>query len=136
MLIGTVDLPAEMVLDPKANEGKMVEGKKIKTYLNSNDSIFSELRGTYRLFALHPSPLRILPLLLLSPFRPSSLRSLPDDALDSNFSVVGPKLQGKAQEIESTYAERHSAKSVQEIKEFMNKLQSIQAAHQFLRIRT
>lgn len=84
----TVDLPADMVLDPKANEGKVLDGKKIKTHLNSNDSIFAELR-------------------------------------DSNFSVVGPKLQGKAQEIESTYAERHKAKSVQEIKEFMNKLQSI-----------
>lgn len=56
-------------------------------------------------------------------------------SVDANFSVVGPKLQGKAQEIESTYAERHNAKSVQEIKEFMNKLQGLQTAHQFLRIR-
>lgn len=99
-----------MVLDPKANEGKVQEGKKIKTNLNSNDSIFGELRG--------------------KPYKPNTLT-----CTDCNFSVVGPKLQGKAQEIESTYAERHKAKSVQEIKEFMNKLQSIQAAHQFLRIR-
>lgn len=33
-----------MVIDPKANEGKPLPDKKIKTVLNSNDAIHLKLR--------------------------------------------------------------------------------------------
>uniref|UniRef100_A0A6B2KZZ3 Uncharacterized protein n=1 Tax=Arcella intermedia TaxID=1963864 RepID=A0A6B2KZZ3_9EUKA len=40
---GSVELPAEMVLDPKT-ENKEPPGKKLKTPLNSNDRLFSDIR--------------------------------------------------------------------------------------------
>jgi len=42
----TIDLPAEMVIDPKSQEGKepVPVGKKIKTPLNSNDQLFRDVR--------------------------------------------------------------------------------------------
>jgi len=97
----TVDLPADMVIDPKANEGKAPppSEKKIKTPLNSNDTIHLELR-------------------------------------DLNFSAVGPSLNQQAQRINETYAERHKAKTVAEIRQFMESLAAIRQKHQFLRIHT
>lgn len=97
----SVDLPVEMVVDPKQQEGKPQPppDKKIRTPLNSNDQIHADLR-------------------------------------DLNFSVVGSKIQVKAQEIDQTYKERHKAKTVPEIRDFMKKLGPLQQQHQFLRIHT
>jgi len=95
----TVDLPADMVIDPKANEGKPLPDKKIKTVLNSNDAIHLKLR-------------------------------------DLNFSAVGPCLNQQAQIINDTYAARHQAKSVAEIRVFMESLASIRQSHQALRVHT
>lgn len=97
----SVDLPAEMVLDPKQQEGKPppAPDKKIRTPLNSNDQIHTDLR-------------------------------------DLNFSVVGQQIQAKALEMDLTYKERHKAKTVPEIRDFMKKLSGLQQQHQFLRIHT
>jgi len=98
---GTVDLPAEMVIDPKSQEGKdpIPVGKKFKTALNSNDKLFRDVR-------------------------------------DLNFSMVGPQLNAKAKHIDEYYKERYAAKTITEIKDFMNKLPSFQREHQYLRIQS
>lgn len=97
----SVDLPAEMVIDPKQQEGRppLPPDKKIRTPLNSNDQIHADLR-------------------------------------DLNFSVVGSHIQVKAQEMDQSYKERHKAKTVPEIRDFMKKLGGLQQQHQFLRIHT
>jgi len=49
--------------------------------------------------------------------------------------VVGPILNKSAKRINAEYEERHSAKTVTQIREFIGKLGSIQQEHQSLRIR-
>eukprot|EP01125_Pyxidicula_operculata_P001470 TRINITY_DN11349_c0_g1_i1.p1 TRINITY_DN11349_c0_g1~~TRINITY_DN11349_c0_g1_i1.p1 ORF type:complete len:649 (-),score=140.94 TRINITY_DN11349_c0_g1_i1:30-1976(-) len=96
----SVDLPAEMVIDPKAQEKEVVPpGKKVKTSLNSNDKLFRDIR-------------------------------------DVNFSVVGPHLNQKAKIIDEYYKERHAAKTVTDLRDFMKRLAAFQKEHQFLRIHT
>eukprot|EP01135_Chromosphaera_perkinsii_P005349 Nk52_evm30s343 gene=Nk52_evmTU30s343 len=55
---------------------------------------------------------------------------------DFNFSHVGQYLNKKARQISSSYDERHKARTVGQIKEFVTKLGSIQAEHQSLKIHT
>jgi len=55
---------------------------------------------------------------------------------DCNFSVVGPLLNKSAKRINAEYEERHNAKTVSQIRDFIGKLGSIQTEHQSLRIHT
>jgi hypothetical protein len=41
---------------------------------------------------------------------------------DKNFNAVGPYLSRKAKAVQSQFAERHDAKSVRELKNFVDKL--------------
>ncbi len=54
---------------------------------------------------------------------------------DANFSSVGPMLNQLAKGVHSSYEERHSAKSVNELKSFVNKLGSLQNQHKSLQLR-
>eukprot|EP00088_Acartia_fossae_P005844 TRINITY_DN12644_c0_g1_i2.p1 TRINITY_DN12644_c0_g1~~TRINITY_DN12644_c0_g1_i2.p1 ORF type:complete len:625 (+),score=133.75 TRINITY_DN12644_c0_g1_i2:46-1875(+) len=49
-----------------------------------------------------------------------------------NFNAVGPSLSRKARSISAQFQERHEAKTVREMKEFVEKLPSMQAAKQSL----
>jgi len=53
-----------------------------------------------------------------------------------NFNAVGPSLSRKARSISAQFQERHEAKTVREMKEFVEKLPSMQAAKQSLGIHT
>ncbi|KJE88792.1 vacuolar protein sorting-associated protein 33A [Capsaspora owczarzaki ATCC 30864] len=55
---------------------------------------------------------------------------------DLNFAAVGPLLSSRAKSISQQYDERHDAKTVGQIKDFIGKLPTIQAEHQSLRIHT
>lgn len=55
---------------------------------------------------------------------------------DMNFAAVGPLLAQRAKSISQQYDERHDAKTVGQIKDFIQKLGGIQAEHQSLRIHT
>lgn len=53
---------------------------------------------------------------------------------DLSFSAVGPRLNQKAVYIDENYKERHSAKTISEIRDFMKKLPSLQEEHKALGI--
>ncbi|KAK9368546.1 Sec1-like protein [Lipomyces kononenkoae] len=55
---------------------------------------------------------------------------------DLNFAVVGPTLNKAARKLNEEYEERHQAKTVSQIKEFVGKLGGLQAEHQSLRLHT
>jgi hypothetical protein len=54
---------------------------------------------------------------------------------DLNFSVVGRLLNQTARKLNEDYDERHSAKTVSQLKDFVGKLSSIQQEHQALKLR-
>lgn len=45
---------------------------------------------------------------------------------DCNFSAVGPRLSHHAKSVKSQYEERHAAKSIGELKEFVQKMPQFQ----------
>ncbi|KAA0187593.1 Vacuolar protein sorting-associated protein 33A, partial [Hyalella azteca] len=55
---------------------------------------------------------------------------------DANFSAIGPKLAAHAKQITKEFEERHLAKTVVEMKHFVQKLPRIQAAKQSLALHT
>ncbi|KAK9316918.1 Sec1-like protein [Lipomyces starkeyi] len=55
---------------------------------------------------------------------------------DLNFAVVGTTLNRAARKLNEEYEERHQAKTVSQIKEFVGKLGGLQAEHQSLRLHT
>lgn len=55
---------------------------------------------------------------------------------DSNFSTVGQTLNKVARQLQSDYEQRHEAKTVGQIKEFVGKLGGLQSLHQVLRFHT
>ena len=54
---------------------------------------------------------------------------------DKNFSAVGTSLSRKAKAISAQYEERHEAKTVSELKQFVAKLPQMQATKQSLALR-
>lgn len=54
---------------------------------------------------------------------------------DKNFSAVGTTLSRKAKAISAQYEERHEAKTVSELKQFVAKLPQMQATKQSLALR-
>ncbi|KAK9451169.1 Sec1-like protein [Limtongia smithiae] len=55
---------------------------------------------------------------------------------DLNFAVVGSTLNRVARKLNEDYEERHQAKTVSQIKDFVSKLSGLQAEHQSLRLHT
>lgn len=55
---------------------------------------------------------------------------------DANFVIVGDLLNRVARRLENEYETRHSAKSTNELREFVNKLPTYQIEHQSLRVHT
>ncbi|CAO3613436.1 unnamed protein product [Cunninghamella echinulata] len=55
---------------------------------------------------------------------------------DQNFTVVGGMLNKLAKRINEDYAERHQAKTVAQIRDFVSRLGDLQQEHQSLRIHT
>lgn len=55
---------------------------------------------------------------------------------DANFSTVGQTLNKVARQLQSDYEQRHEAKTVNQIKEFVGKLGGLQSLHQVLRFHT
>ncbi|KAK0545092.1 Vacuolar protein-sorting-associated protein 33 [Tilletia horrida] len=55
---------------------------------------------------------------------------------DLNFSSVGERLHAMATRLNASYADRHSAKTMAEIKAFVGRLGSLQATHQALGVHT
>ncbi|KAK7202889.1 Sec1-like protein [Myxozyma melibiosi] len=55
---------------------------------------------------------------------------------DLNFAVVGTTLNKFARKLNEDYEERHQAKTVSQIKDFVSKLGGLQAEHQSLRLHT
>ncbi|KAK9469504.1 Sec1-like protein [Lipomyces arxii] len=55
---------------------------------------------------------------------------------DLNFAVVGTTLNKIARKLNEDYEERHQAKTVSQIKDFVSKLGGLQAEHQSLRLHT
>lgn len=55
---------------------------------------------------------------------------------DTNFAIVGSLLNKVARRLETDYEARHGAKSTSELREFVNKLPSLQGEHQSLRTHT
>lgn len=55
---------------------------------------------------------------------------------DSNFAIVGTILNRVARRLMEDYEGRHQAKTVSQIREFVNKLGGLQAEHHSLRLRT
>jgi len=53
---------------------------------------------------------------------------------DVNFSVLGPILNKKARSIDDNYKERHNAKNITDLKEFIRKLGGLQQEQQLLKI--
>lgn len=54
---------------------------------------------------------------------------------DMNFAAVGQLLNQTAKKLDAGYQERHQAKTVSQLKEFVGKLGSLQQEHQSLRLR-
>lgn len=54
---------------------------------------------------------------------------------DKNFTAVGTTLSRKAKVISAQYEERHEAKTVSELKQFVAKLPQMQATKQSLALR-
>lgn len=55
---------------------------------------------------------------------------------DANFAIVGDILNKVARRLETEYETRHTAKTTNELREFVNKLPTYQLEHQRLRIHT
>ena len=55
---------------------------------------------------------------------------------DANFAIVGDILNKVARRLETEYETRHTAKTTNELREFVNKLPTYQLEHQSLRIHT
>ncbi|KAI8970174.1 Sec1-like protein [Mycotypha africana] len=55
---------------------------------------------------------------------------------DQNFAVVGGKLNKIAKRINENYEERHNAKTVAQIRDFVGRLSELQQEHQSLKIHT
>lgn len=55
---------------------------------------------------------------------------------DANFAIVGDILNKVARRLENEYETRHSAKTTNELRDFVNKLPTYQLEHQSLRIHT
>ena len=55
--------------------------------------------------------------------------------LDLNFAIVGNILSKNAKRLFEDYEERHQAKTVTQIKDFVGKLGGLQSEHQSLRLR-
>ena len=55
---------------------------------------------------------------------------------DANFVIVGDILNKVARRLETEYESRHTAKSTNELREFVNKLPTYQLEHQSLRVHT
>uniref|UniRef100_A0A6A7FXZ5 Vacuolar protein sorting-associated protein 33A-like n=2 Tax=Hirondellea gigas TaxID=1518452 RepID=A0A6A7FXZ5_9CRUS len=74
-----------------------------------------------------------------APVKPVLLTSadlLYQELRDANFSSVGPKLAAQAKQITKDFDERHLAKTVVEMKQFVQKLPRIQQAKQNLALHT
>lgn len=54
---------------------------------------------------------------------------------DANFAIVGTILNRMARRLSDDYEGRHQAKTVSQIRDFVNKLSGLQAEHQSLRLR-
>lgn len=92
------DLPIDIALTGEVLEKAKNEGRKtVKTPLNSNDRLYSEIR-------------------------------------DVNFSVVGPTLHRKAQEIGEYYDKRHQAENLSQLRDFMRNLGTTQQVHLSLKV--
>ncbi|KAF2366399.1 Sec1-like protein [Trinorchestia longiramus] len=79
---------------------------------------------------LDPQAPTVKPVLL------SSSDQLYAEIRDANFSAVGPRLASQAKQITKEFEERHLAKTVVEMKHFVQKLPRIQAAKQSLALHT
>eukprot|EP01127_Copromyxa_protea_P020056 TRINITY_DN6628_c0_g1_i1.p1 TRINITY_DN6628_c0_g1~~TRINITY_DN6628_c0_g1_i1.p1 ORF type:complete len:442 (-),score=69.46 TRINITY_DN6628_c0_g1_i1:11-1336(-) len=66
----------------------------------------------------------------------SSNDALFKELRDANLSVVGPKLQKKAEFVTATYDRRHNAKTMKELKELMGCIQEVQILHHSVTIHT
>ncbi|XP_032777743.2 vacuolar protein sorting-associated protein 33A [Daphnia magna] len=66
----------------------------------------------------------------------NSAEELYADLRDKNFSAVGTTLSRKAKAISAQYEERHEAKTVSELKQFVAKLPQMQATKQSLALHT
>lgn len=68
------------------------------------------------------------------------LNSTADDIFskikDTNFSQIGVYLNKIAKDIDKKYKDRHSAKTVKEIKDFVGNLSTLQTEHQALKLHT
>ena len=56
------------------------------------------------------------------------------DIRDTNFSILGPLLHKKAQEINEYYAQRHTAQNIAQLRDFMKNLGNQQQMHNSLRV--
>ena len=65
----------------------------------------------------------------------SSVDPLFAEIRDKNFAVVGAVLNRVAKRINTDYEERHNAKTVTQIKDFVGRLGGLQAEHAALRLR-
>lgn len=54
----------------------------------------------------------------------------------SNFALIGPQLNKIARRLESDYEGRHSARGINELRDFVNKLPGFQQEHQSLAVHT
>jgi len=57
------------------------------------------------------------------------------DLRDSNFASVGNTLNKLARKLHDDYEGRHQAKTISEVRKFVNKMGGLQAKHQSLRLR-
>jgi hypothetical protein len=55
---------------------------------------------------------------------------------DENFAIVGEKLHNSAKQLNEDYERRHNAKTVAEMRQFVNKLGGLTKAHASLRLHT
>ncbi|OAP63522.1 hypothetical protein AYL99_02749 [Fonsecaea erecta] len=62
--------------------------------------------------------------------------SLYEQLRSSNFALIGPHLNKIARRLESDYEGRHSARGINELRDFVNKLPGFQQEHQSLAIHT
>lgn len=62
--------------------------------------------------------------------------SLYQQLRSSNFALIGPHLNKIARRLESDYEERHGARGINELREFVNKLPGFQQEHQSLAVHT
>jgi len=66
----------------------------------------------------------------------SSADPIFNNARDLNFNAVGPYLSKKARQINAAYEERHDAKCLSELKQFVSKLPHMQAERKSLELQT